>query len=63
MSDEIYSRRQGRAFLAYQAFIASVRRGERSIAVGPEYVVLSRSAYDEILRRANWAAAKASESD
>ena len=38
----------GKQFSAYQAFIESVKRGEKAIVFGPCYVVLSRNKFDEL---------------
>lgn len=47
----IAGRRSGKGYEAYQRLIAAVRRGERMIAVGDGYVVLSKAQYDELTKR------------
>ena len=39
----------GKQFRLYLAFIDSVKRGEKSIVMGPGYVVLSDSAYRQLI--------------
>lgn len=46
---ELESRGNGKQFRVYLAFIDSVKRGEKSIVMGPGYVVLSDSAYRQLI--------------
>ena len=44
-------REHGKSLYSYMEFIASVKRGERSIVFGDGYVVLSEKLYQELKKK------------
>ncbi len=49
MEEKLEDFKSGKNYLNYCSFIESVKRGERSIVFGMNYVVLSREAYDKMI--------------
>lgn len=41
--------RSGKNYESYLHFIESVKRGEKSIVFGPDYVVLSKAGYENLI--------------
>lgn len=41
----------GKGYLLYLQFIASIKRGEKSIIFGKDYVTLSNKAYDSLINK------------
>ena len=44
----------GKSFQQYAWFIDQVRRGKRVIVNGPNYVIMSKKRYNELMKRDNY---------
>ena len=53
MADSFGARRSHKSWLAFQSFIKSVKEGKKCIIYSPDYVVISKNVYDEMIHKLN----------
>ncbi len=44
--------RAGKGYAQYNEFVSKIKKGEKAMVLGPEYVVLSMNLYKYLLRKA-----------
>lgn len=47
----IYGRRSEKLYLSFLQFLQSIRENKKSIIISPDYIVLSRPAYDALIEQ------------